>query len=82
MNVGLILRNYDHLVKRLAFPTTSFLDEGTLGEQGDNEERGRNRILIERIDTVRVFLVRCFDSCEPYQVSILPLKPSRWNQRR
>jgi len=48
MNVGLILRNYDHLVKRLAFPTTSFLDEGTLGEQGDNEERGRNRILIER----------------------------------
>jgi len=38
MNVGLILRNYDHLVKRLAFPTTSFLDEGTLGEQGDNEE--------------------------------------------
>jgi len=39
MNVGLILRNYDHLVKRLAFPTTSFLDEGTLGEQGDNEER-------------------------------------------
>jgi len=44
MNVGLILRNYDHLVKRLAFPTTSFLDEGTLGEQGDNEERGRNRI--------------------------------------
>ncbi|WP_162224669.1 hypothetical protein [Halorussus amylolyticus] len=47
MDDNLILRNYDHLVKRLAFPTTNFLDGGTLGEQRDNEERGRNRIQIE-----------------------------------
>ena len=32
MDVNLILRNYDHLAKRLAFPTTSFLDGGTLGK--------------------------------------------------
>jgi len=37
MNVGLILRNYDHLVKRLAFPTTSFLDEERWASKGDNE---------------------------------------------
>src|SRR6056297_3376759 len=48
MDVNLILRNYDPLAKRTTFPTTSLLDGVTLGEQGDNEERGRNRIQIER----------------------------------
>jgi hypothetical protein len=47
MDVNLILRNYDPSVKRITFPTTSLLDGVTLGEQGDNEERGRNRIQIE-----------------------------------
>lgn len=32
MDVNLILRNSDPLVKRLAFPTTSFLDGKTLGK--------------------------------------------------
>jgi hypothetical protein len=47
MDDNLILRNYDPLAKRTTFPTTSLLDGITLGEQGDNEERGRNRIQIE-----------------------------------
>ena len=48
MDDNLILRNYDLLAKRTTFPTTSLLDGVTLGEQEDNEERGRNRIQIER----------------------------------
>jgi hypothetical protein len=48
MDVNLILRNCDPLAKRTTFPTTSFLDGGTLGDQRDSEERVQIRIQIER----------------------------------
>lgn len=48
MDDNLVLRNYDPLAKRTTFPTTSLLDGVTLVEQGENEERGQNRIQIER----------------------------------
>jgi len=77
MDVNLILRNYGPLAKRTTFPTTSLLDGVTLGEQGTTKRGAGIVSRSNEIDAERVFLVRCVDSCEPYQVSVLPLKPSR-----